>query len=168
MDRLWDLIENITISLLNVVSKIIGKPLGDNLEKSIIEFVKFGIVGVTNTVISYVLNILTLILLRPFNWRWDYIVGNLVGFMLSVLWSFYWNNKYVFKLEDGQHRSIGKALLKTYISYSFTGILVCNVLSILWVDVFGISKYIAPMLNLIISVPVNFIINKFWSFQAHE
>ena len=77
---------------------------------SLLQFVKFGIVGVSNTIISYLLNIAVLLLLKPYNLSWDYVVGNLVAFFLSVLWSFYWNNKYVFTLENGQKRSIGKTL----------------------------------------------------------
>ena len=52
----------------------------------------------------------------------DYLIAQLIGFVLSVLWSFYWNNKMVFVQEEGQQRVWWKALLKTYVSYSFTGL----------------------------------------------
>ncbi len=130
------------------------------------QFIKFGIVGVSNTVISYLLNVLVLYTLASFNLSWDWLMGNIVAFVLSVLWSFYWNNKYVFTLEEGKERSIGKALLKTYISYGFTGIILTNILSYVWINCFGISKYIAPLINLVVSVPLNFIINKLWAFKA--
>ena len=140
--------------------------ISDAMIESLVQFVKFGLVGMSNTLISYILNILVLFGLDSFNVEWDYIAGNLIAFFLSVLWSFYWNNKYVFTLEDGENRSIGKALLKTYISYSVTGIVLTNILSYVWVDILGISKYIAPLINLVVSVPLNFIINKFWAFKA--
>lgn len=140
--------------------------ISDELMESLVQFVKFGIVGVSNTLISYVLNILVLICLKSFNVKWDYVAGNLVAFFLSVLWSFYWNNKYVFTLKAGEKRAIGKALLKTYISYSLTGILLTNILSYVWIDILNISKYIAPLINLIVSVPLNFIVNKFWAFKV--
>lgn len=131
----------------------------------LLQFLMFGIVGITNTVISYVLNILVLLTMRPLGVSWDYVIGNIVSFVLSVLWSFYWNNRFVFTLEQGKHRKVGYVLLKTYISYGFTGIVLNNVLSWLWISILGISKYIAPLINLIISVPLNFIINKFWAFK---
>ena len=62
-------------------------------------------------------------------------------------------------------RNILKALLKTYISYGVTGIVLNNILSFLWIDVLGISKLIAPMINLIFSVPINFLLNKYWAFK---
>lgn len=75
-----------------------------------VQFVKFGIVGVSNTVIGYVLNILVLLALKSANVSWDYIAGNIVSFVLSVLWSFYWNNRFVFTVESGKKRNLGKAL----------------------------------------------------------
>ena len=136
--------------------------------EGLIQFVKFGIVGISNTIISYVLNILVLFLMRPLELSWDFIIGNVVAFVLSVLWSFYWNNRFVFSLRDGEQRKLGKALLKTYISYGFTGIILSNFLSWIWISILDISKYVAPLINLVVSVPLNFIINKFWAFKADE
>ena len=130
------------------------------------QFIKFGIVGVSNTIICYLLNVLVLYILASFNLPWDWLAGNIVAFLLSVLWSFYWNNKYVFTLEEGKERNIGRALLKTYIAYGFTGIILTNILSFIWINCFEISKYIAPLINLVISVPLNFIINKSWAFKV--
>ena len=134
--------------------------------QSLVQFVKFGLVGVTNTAVSYVINILVLKLLQPYHLPWDYVAGNVVAFVLSVLWSFYWNNKYVFRKGEGQTRNLGKALLKTYVAYGLTGIVLANVLSWVWINVFGISKYVAPLINLVISIPLNFIVNKFWAFRT--
>lgn len=135
--------------------------------KSIIQFIKFGIVGVSNTLISYVLYSGGLIVFREacLFGQADYLIAQIVAFVVSVAWSFYWNNKFVFKMEAGKKRSIWKALLKTYISYSFTGLFLSSILLILWVQIFRISEFIAPIINLLITVPLNFIINKFWAFK---
>ena len=104
--------------------------------------------------------------LRDAGLSWDYIAGNVTAFLLSVLWSFYWNNKYVFAQDGGAERVWWKALLKTYLCYGFTGILLNNVLSWIWITKLGISKFAAPLINLIISVPLNFMLNKLWAFQS--
>ena len=158
-------IDKIIYNICKLFAKILKKDQDENAVNSLVQFVKFGIVGVSNTVVSYVINVLVLLLMKPMNVSWDYFVGNVVSFLLSVLWSFYWNNKYVFTLEEGQSRSMGKALLKTYISYGFTGIILNNILSWIWVSVMGISKYIAPIINLLASVPINFFMNKLWAFK---
>jgi len=146
--------------------RLLHIPLKEDTLQSLVQFVKFGLVGVTNTAVSYVINILVLKLLQPYHLPWDYVAGNVVAFVLSVLWSFYWNNKYVFRKGEGQTRNLGKALLKTYVAYGLTGIVLANVLSWVWINVFGISKYVAPLINLVISIPLNFIINKFWAFRT--
>ena len=155
-------------AIITAFFRLFHVSLSENTLQSLVQFVKFGHVGVTNTAISYVINILVLKLLQPYHLPWDYVAGNVTAFVLSVLWSFYWNNKYVFKKGEGQTRSLGKALLKTYVSYSLTGIVLANVLSYVWVDVLGISKYVAPLINLVISIPLNFIINKFWAFKTQS
>lgn len=96
---------------------------------------------------------------------WDFVVANVASFLLSVLWSFFWNNKFVFKTENNEKRSVAKTLLKTYVAYGFTGIVLNNILGFVWISCLGISKYIAPIFNLFISVPLNFFINKFWTFK---
>ena len=151
------------------VKKIITKlniPLDDKKLPILIQFIKFSIIGISNSIISYVINVLVITFLKPYHVAWDYVAGNLLSFFLSVLWSFYWNNRLVFVLEDGQSRNRWKVLFKTYIAYGLTGILLTNILSYVWIDVLGISKYISPMINLIICVPINFIINKLWAFQS--
>ncbi len=135
---------------------------------SLLQFFKFCLVGVTNTAVSYGINVLVLALLSPFKLSWDYVAGNVVSFLLSVLWSFYWNNKYVFTLKKGQTRRLLPALLKTYAAYALTGIVLNNVLSWLWIEKLHISKYVAPLLNLCFSIPLNFVINKLWAFRAKE
>ena len=155
-------VESITREVLGVL------PVRFSEEKiqTIVQFVKFGIVGASNTVISYAINVLVLLLLKPCNVSWDYIAGNVIAFILSVLWSFYWNNKFVFTVKEGESRNTGSTLLKTYIAYGFTGIVLNNILSHVWINVLGVSKYVAPIINLVISVPLNYIINKLWAFQS--
>ncbi|MCR5700811.1 MAG: GtrA family protein [Lachnospiraceae bacterium] len=131
------------------------------------QFVKFGLIGVTNTVLSYAINVIALLSFQrtDMSSNYDYLIAQLVAFVLSVAWSFYWNNKLVFKEESGQ-RVWWKVLIKTYISYSFTGIFLNSVLSWIWVKLFHISKLVEPLINLVISVPINFLINKFWAFKV--
>ena len=92
-------------------------------------------------------------------------IAQLIMFLLSVLWSFYWNNKIVFKAEKSEHRNLGLILMKTYVSYAFTSLFLSEVLLLLWVNVLKISEYIAPIINLIITVPLNFFIQKLWAFK---
>ena len=140
--------------------------LSKGRETALIQFIKFGIVGVSNTLLSYAINVAVLLMLAPFQLPWDYFAANITAFILSVAWSFFWNNKYVFTAREGEKRDIPSALLKTYVSYALTGLVLANILSYIWIDVIGISRFIAPLFNLVISAPVNFLLNKLWAFNG--
>lgn len=168
LEKIWFIIEKIAYYILKLIFKLVKKELTEADFKSFMQFVRFAIVGLSNTIISYVIYILALLCFQSLGVfsKWDYFVAQIIGFVLSVLWSFYWNNKKVFVLEEGMERSIWKALLKTYVSYSFTGLFLNSILIVLWVQVLHISEFIAPLINLLISVPLNYIINKFWAFKS--
>ena len=122
-------------------------------------------VGLSNTLVSYGVNVLVLFSLQNANLSWDYIAGNVVAFLTSVLWSFFWNRRLVFRQNEKKRGSLGKSLLKTYASYALTGIVLNNIMSYALIYQLGISKYIAPAINVLISVPLNFILAKFWAFR---
>ena len=136
------------------------------MKRNLVQFIKFGIVGVSNTLVSYVLNLLCLFVLDKYDVAYDYVIANTVAFVLSVLWSFYWNERFVFTEKQDNYQSNRLVrLLKMYLSYGFTGIILNNVLSFLWISVLGISKVIAPLINSAIGVPINYVINKKWTFE---
>ena len=165
--RLWIFFEHFMWEIVSIILHFLGKEINEKKWEVFIQFVKFGIIGVSNTLLSYIINIVVLLILDRCNWfpRWDYIVANTIAFILSVLWSFYWNNKYVFDLKSSRIAELLLALFKMYLSYAFTGIIMSNVLSYVWIDVLHISKYIAPLINSLIGVPINFVLNKFWAFK---
>ena len=105
-----------------LLEKVLRRTYQDVQHDAIMQFVKFGIVGVSNTMISYFLYAGTLLILQmacllP---KTDYLFAQIVAFILSVLWAFYWDNKMVFAASMDTERIWWKALIKTYISYSCT------------------------------------------------
>ena len=126
-------------------------------KENIIQFIKFGIVGLSNTVIA---------LAVYYGLLWlgiNYLISNTISWIVSVFNAFFWNNKYVFKNEN----TWITALLRTYASYGFSFILGSFLLYV-FVDWLGISKIIAPLVLLIITIPLNFLMNKFWTFKSRE
>lgn len=127
----------------------------ENIRKIIPQFIKFGFVGVSNTLISLAIYYVLV------SMNVNIIVANTVAFIISVLNAYFWNNKYVFKKKSRGHMV---ALVKTYIAYGFTFLLGTAALYGM-VNYLDISKYIAPLINLCFTIPINFIINKFWAFR---
>jgi len=134
------------------------------------QFFKFCMVGVSNVAFSYTVNVITLLLInlvKP-GLKYDYIIANVVAFLLSVYWSFFWNSRKVFHLKTRSKAQRRKALLRSYLCYGFTGILLNNLLSTLWIEGLGISKFISPLLNLVFTIPLNYLTNKKWAFAVKD
>lgn len=121
-----------------------------------LQFVKFGIVGFSNTVIS----LLTYYLLVYLGI--NYLIANAAGFILSVINSYFWNSRYVFK--DKTEESGVRAFSKVFISY-FVSFCISSLLIYLFVQILGISEYLAPILRLVVTIPFNYFMNKLWAFK---
>ena len=150
--------------------------------KGLWQFIKFGLVGVSNTLISEAIYVIIVLL------RGSYLFASFMGFVISVLNAYYWSNKYVFKeSEDGEKRVWWKVLL----AYSW-GFIVNLCLLVLWIDILHVANYMGPILkilesfgitsldaevlgnlvaegvNLILIIPMNFLINKYWAYKQRK
>ena len=127
------------------------------LKELIKQFIKFGIVGAINTVLSYAITNINFYVLNL-----HAQVSNIIAFIITVFISFILNGKYVFKSEK---QNFWKSLIKVYTSYSITGLFLTAILIYIEEELFGIPHYIATLMNLVITIPINFILNKFWAFN---
>ena len=129
-------------------------------KEGIYQFLKFGLVGISNTLIAYVTYSLCIYI------GIHYLIANAIGFFISVLNAYYWSDRFVFKKREGEARNALWTLAKTYIAYGSTGLFLASILLYFYVDKLHISEYVAQLLVLMITIPLNFIINKFWSFKT--
>lgn len=130
--------------------------------RSVRQFLKFGIVGFSNTIIAYVVYSLGIY------WGLHYLLANAFAFLISVLNAYFWSDRYVFKKKDNEERNTILTLIKTIIAYGSTGILLASLLLYIYIDKFGVSEYVAQLLVLLVTIPVNFVMNKFWAFQTYK
>lgn len=154
MNRLWNILEK---CLHVLIYKVLRLKLPKENFLQFIQFVKFGIVGLSNTMISYLVYVFLV------SFGINYLAASIAGFIVSVINSFYWNNKYVFA--GTESRVLWKAFVKTFLSYAGTGLVLSNILLYLWVDVVHIHEMAAPIINLFITIPLNFLFNKLWAFK---
>lgn len=141
----------VVVRAANYVSNFLSKLT----YKNILQLTKFVIVGASNAVVLFVVyNILLKLGL-------NYQVSYAIGFILSVLNAYFWNNRFVFKESSS---TFFRKLLKVYASYIFTYVL-SAVLLYIWIDYLHIMKEIAPIINIIITTPINFLLNKKWAFK---
>ena len=161
----WTLVEKPAIWFYTLVLKLAGRTPDEEGKKSFLQFVKFCVVGVSNTLVNYLLYLLFLYIFAKSGMvEKRYMPAQVMAFFLSVLWSYYWNNRYVFAAGEGEKRVWWKTLIKTYISYAFTGLFLNMILLYVWIDVLHLSEVVAPIINIVINVPLNFIINKVFAY----
>lgn len=154
--------------------------------KKILQFVKFVLVGVSNTLISEGIYVLLVCL------GMHYALATFIGFSISVLNAYYWGNRYIFKQQEGEEKRVWwKVLLKTYVAYG-GGFILDIILLFLWIDVLHISQIMHPLvdlchaigitgmdaelmgelvakaINVIIIVPLNFVVNKYWAYKQKK
>ena len=127
--------------------------------EAFVQFIKFAIVGASNTLIS--LAIYYFFLWLDPSW---YLWGNVVGWAVSVANAFFWSNRYVFTNGERGLSAGLKKLGKTYLCYGAT-VLLSTLLLYLEVDMWRWSAVFSPLLNLLVTVPLNFLLNKFWAFR---
>ena len=137
----------------------------------LVQFVKFGMVGVSNTLISYGIDMLGFyVIFAGVSWpeRLKIAVVTAIAFAVSVINSYYWNNRYVFK--DSVRKTVGdhgKALLKMTACYALTGLVLAPLLKV-WVHERGVAYWLASLLTLVATVPLNYLLNKCWAFRRRE
>ena len=109
---LGNLIETIVRAVFGVILKIAHKELNEEQWETLFQFVKFGLVGVWNTIFNYVIYLVSLIALQGAGIDKMTVLGfdnapvavwiaTAIGFLISVFVSFLLNSRFVFKLEDG-------------------------------------------------------------------
>ena len=161
--------------------------------KSLLQFIKFCIVGLSNTIICEGIYVVLLF------FGVHYLAANIIGNLISILNAYYWSNKYVFKAEEGEERVWWKVLIKTYATYGFSMVLSAGLL-VFWLEIVKLEQFMGPVLfllgnlgilsglskigivleakilseilaaaiNLIITIPLNYIINKYWAFGKEK
>jgi putative flippase GtrA len=140
-------------------AKLAGIKIEKEKLQGFMQFVKFGMVGASNTLVTIVLNSMCVSI------GIHYQVSYFIGYLAGIVNSFYWNNKYVFKEKEGENRSILLAFIKCVMSYA-GGYVCSSVLLFVFVRILGLSSYITPIIILFITIPLNYILNKKWAFKA--
>lgn len=134
---------------------------------TLVQFVKFGMVGVSNTAISYAIEMLCYYVLFV-NAQAEgakIFVTSLLSFLVSTINSYYWNNKHVFA--SGEKKTMAQHLhtyLKTAACYALTGLILSP-----WAKAQLVNRdvpfWLATLMVLVVTIPLNFLMNKLWAFR---
>ena len=124
---------------------------------TLIQFVKFGIVGVSNTLLTA---LVIYLLLEVLNCS-DYL-SNVAGYVLGLINSFIWNQKWTFANKSSIKNTFFKFVLIFIISYA---VQLGNLF--LWLNYTSVNPYICQLISMIIYIGLNFTLNKIYTFKTH-
>lgn len=165
----------------------IMKKLENSRFAPFVQFIKFGLVGVSNTLIYYVIeNLGYYVVFRDAAMFGGLtaLLGRLglgvtdeqvkveiiaiIAFIISMTNSFILNNRFVFRAEEKpSKRQLLRTYLKTALCYALTGIVLSPLLK-LWMGAIGIPYWAGSLLSLVVTIPLNFVMNKFWAFAGRK
>lgn len=111
------------------------------------EFIRFVLFGGVNTLLGYLIYVILLIFL-------NYKVSFTITYVSSIFISYYLNSKFVFY----RKASLKKGLL--YPSVYLIQYLTCMLLLHIFVEILNLSKFIAPILAVLLTVPVTFFLSR--------
>ena len=149
--------------MINRFRRIVARLRAHPKAAALWQFVKFSLVGASNTLIS-----LGFYYLFLYAFGWHYQLANAVSFFLSIINAYFWNSRFVFRTAESltckQHLlTFGKSL----VSYGGTFALNVALLSLL-VEVLHSSEGMAPVWALCITYPVNYLLHKYWAFRKQK
>lgn len=135
--------------------------------KWLVQFIKFGMVGVSNTLLSLGVTYLAVFIFELLGVdtkeaMWAINVSTAFGFIAGVINSFVLNKNFVFK--NGEKQDKKKLFAKVFVCYGLTYLLSVLIMNVL-VGRFNVPNRIAPIPRYIITIPLNFIANKLWAFK---
>ena len=123
--------------------------------KLLAQLLRFGLVGFSNTAISLSIYYIFVHIDPQL-----YLIGNIIGFIASIINAYFWNSRFVFRVKKHSTRQF----IRLFISYG-TIFLLSTLFLYISVTYLRISEQIAPLLNLTLTIPLNFLINKLWVFK---
>ena len=125
------------------------------IKKSYIQFLKFGIVGIFNTLLTAA----TIWFLLKVLHCSDYF-SNFVGYIIGLLNSFIWNRKWTFESKTKVSVTVFKFIVTFAISYLFQ---LGNLYLLLHFT--PIDPYLCQILSIVVYTLINFILNKNYTFK---
>ena len=125
------------------------------INDGVIRFIKFGMVGVINTLVNWII----FFILNALGMY--YILANIIAYILGTVNSYLWNTLWVFKYKD-------KASTETTIKFIILNLiglgLNTGILDVL-VDLCNLNKFIGLVTTTAIVMIINYIVNKLWVFS---
>lgn len=119
------------------------------------EFIKFCVAGGINSSVMLVTYYICLAAgILP-------MLANGLGYLVSLISAYLLNRRWVFRARGVSVRKSSFKFLAVYLGTFCLN----NLVVFISLYVLKIHRYIAPVLGILFNVPINFLLNKFWTFK---
>ena len=118
------------------------------------EFILFALVGVSNTVINFIVYTILVFFSMP------YLLANVIGYGVGMINSYLLNKYFVFQKKEGDSSVFLKFVLVNIITVT-----VHSILLYFFVSIFGWHKIYSQAFVTIITLVLNYLGNKLWTFK---
>lgn len=135
----------------------VARVSGHRRSQLLLQFVKFGIVGISNTLLTFAIYTL---LLKVFG-VW-YLLASGIGFAAGAVNGFLLNRRWTFRGHVGDARTP----LRWTVVQSF-GLALNEALLYLWVDGIGLDKLVGQAFAIAVVTTTTFLANRAWTFRMH-
>lgn len=141
--------------------------MGNEAKKTFVQLLKYGVIGVSNTLITsvvfYVINTLMGL---------DYAVANTLGYILGLINSFVWNSTWVFRTGGNVWREAGLFALGFIICFALQmgvsqWLLSTSLhdLTISWLPMKNTGENVIMCLSMVVYTLANYVYNRFVTFK---
>lgn len=141
--------------------------MGNEAKKTFVQLLKYGVIGVSNTLITlvvfYVINTLMGL---------DYAVANTLGYILGLINSFVWNRTWVFCTGGNVWREAGLFALGFIICFALQmgvsqWLLSTSLhdLTISWLPMKNTGENVIMCLSMVVYTLANYVYNRFVTFK---
>ncbi|MBQ9670692.1 MAG: GtrA family protein [Prevotella sp.] len=120
------------------------------------DIILYGIIGTFSSGLDFIIYSLLVKYIIP-----QYIIANCMSTMCGIVTSFILNRNYNFKVKDKI-----KQRFSIFLTVGICGLFLSNVILYLFIDVFGVDKFISKITSIILVVFFQFMINKYFTFSS--
>lgn len=155
--KIWQMLMYLCRTCLGAILKCFHLNLTDEKWNICEQFIKFTFVGCSNSVVFLIVYYIVIFMLG----KEMYLVGQTFGYVLGVVNSYFWNSRFVF---EPQEEKTGKNFWKMCICYFISHVLQVGILY-MGIEILQISEIIVPVIAILLTTPLNFVLNKWFAFQ---
>ncbi len=123
---------------------------------TLIQFIKFNIVGIINTVLNYL--IYSLLIYSGVGYR----ISLAVDYALGIAVSFILNKKYTFKKDEKTNPLMVIKMIFSYVCIFFINVFLLEFM----VEKINVDLYVGQFFSIIIIVLISFVLQKLYVFKA--